>query len=64
VNEVLGMDFSDEEFDTIGGLVTHAFGRVPEAGESVALEGWEFSVVSADKRRIEALSVVPVAQAS
>ncbi len=59
VNEALGLEFSDEEFDTIGGLVTHAFGRVPEAGESVALEGWEFSVVAADKRRIEALAVSP-----
>ncbi|MEM6985835.1 MAG: transporter associated domain-containing protein [Pseudomonadota bacterium] len=63
VNEVLGLDFSDEEFDTIGGLVTNAFGRVPEAGESVALEGWQFSVVSADKRRIESLSVTPEAHA-
>ncbi|MEM9602048.1 MAG: transporter associated domain-containing protein [Pseudomonadota bacterium] len=62
VNDLLGLAFSDEEFDTIGGLVTHAFGRVPEAGESVALQGWEFAVVAADKRRIESLSVMPAAQ--
>lgn len=43
-NEYFGTDFSDEEFDTVGGLVIKRFGRVPKRGESVVLDGYSFQV--------------------
>jgi magnesium and cobalt transporter len=56
-NEALGTEYSDDEYDTIGGLVVAEFGRLPEAGESVEIEDWNFVVTSADDRRLHAMEV-------
>jgi len=58
-NEGFGTDFSDEQFDTIGGLIVSEFGYVPEVGELVRLGGWQFSVTAADDRRLHAVEVNP-----
>jgi magnesium and cobalt transporter len=58
-NEKFGTDFSDDEFDTIGGLVLKRFGRVPKRGEQVVMDGFTFKVVRADSRRLHLLEVVP-----
>lgn len=47
-NETLGATFSDKEFDTIGGLVINKFGRLPKNGESITIEGFNFTVTRAD----------------
>lgn len=51
-NERLGSRFSDEEFDTIGGMVTDEFGYLPESGEETVLGGFVFRVTKADARRV------------
>ena len=56
-NEHFGTDFSDDEFDTVGGLVTDKFGRLPKRGETILLENMSFQVVNADNRRIHLLKV-------
>ncbi|MCL1043788.1 CNNM family magnesium/cobalt transport protein CorC [Shewanella sp. 1_MG-2023] len=56
-NEACGTQFSDEEFDTVGGLVSHAFGHLPERNESVLIDNIEFKVTNADTRRLIQLSV-------
>ncbi len=56
-NEFFGTRFSDEEYDTIGGLVMHQFGRLPRRGEAVTMDGLEFKVLRADRRRIDQLRV-------
>jgi magnesium and cobalt transporter len=56
-NEEFGVDFSDDEFDTIGGLVMQQFGYLPSHNESTTIEGLEFQVVNADKRKIHSLRV-------
>ena len=56
-NAFFGTRFSDEEYDTIGGLVMHQFGRLPRRGETVTMEGLEFRVLRADRRRIGELRV-------
>ncbi len=56
-NEHFATRFSDEEYDTIGGLVMHQFGRLPRRGESVTMDGLEFKVLRADRRRIDQLRV-------
>jgi len=60
-NEAFGSGFSDEEFDTIGGLVVSEFGRVPEVEEQIELGGWRFRVTAADDRRLHAMEVGPAA---
>lgn len=56
-NEHFGSKFSDEEFDTVGGLVIKKFGRVPKRGEVCTLEGFTFQVLRADSRKIHSLLV-------
>ncbi|ALN61458.1 hypothetical protein GLA29479_573 [Lysobacter antibioticus] len=56
-NERFGADFDDDEYDTIGGLVTAAIGHLPEAGEELTLDRFVFRVASADARRVHAFHV-------
>ena len=54
-NERFEADFDDDEYDTIGGLVTDAIGHLPEVGEELALGRFRFRVARADARRLLAL---------
>jgi hemolysin (HlyC) family protein len=56
-NEHFGTHFSDEAFDTVGGLVMNRFGRVPKRGEQITIEGYTFKVLRADSRRVYLLQV-------
>ena len=56
-NQYFNTNFSDEEHDTVGGLVAHGFGHLPQAGEEVTLGNMTFRVTNADKRRIQQLQV-------
>ncbi len=56
-NQTVGANFSDEEFDTVGGLVVSRFGHLPKRGESVKFDGFLFSVLRADSRRLHAIRV-------
>jgi magnesium and cobalt transporter len=49
--------FSDEDYDTVGGLVVGRFGRLPKRGESIAIDGFTFQVLRADSRKIHSLLV-------
>jgi magnesium and cobalt transporter len=57
-NSYFGTEFSDEEFDTIGGLAMNYLGRLPRRGESFVLGGLEFKVLRADRRRLDMLRVI------
>jgi magnesium and cobalt transporter len=57
-NEYFGTQFSDEEYDTIGGLLMQEFGRLPRRGETISVGEIEFRVVRADRRRIDLLRVI------
>ncbi len=57
INDRLGSDFSDADYDTIGGLVVAQFGRVPEVGETTQIGNWAFVVQSADERRLHAMEM-------
>ena len=56
-NDKFGSDLSDEEFDTVGGLVLKAFGRLPKRGETTTVDKFRFRVVRADSRRLYTLQV-------
>ncbi|MAY13967.1 MULTISPECIES: HlyC/CorC family transporter [Oceanospirillaceae] len=59
-NEHFSARFPDDEFDTIGGIVVHHFGRVPECNESIRIEQWQFKVVNGTSRQINLLEVTPI----
>jgi magnesium and cobalt transporter len=56
-NAAFGVRFSDQEFDTIGGLVMSRFGRVPKRGEQITVDNLVFRVLRADSRRLYLLQV-------
>lgn len=57
-NRYFHSEFSDEEFDTVGGLVMQAFGYLPKRGESITIGDFECKVLHADQRRIKLLRVL------
>jgi len=56
-NEFFSTSFSDEEYDTIGGLLMQEFGRLPRRGETIKIGALEFRILRADRRRIDLLRV-------
>tara|TARA_B110000444_G_scaffold250123_1_gene276057 strand:+ start:448 stop:1335 length:888 start_codon:yes stop_codon:yes gene_type:complete len=56
-NEYFSLSLSDDEFDTIGGIVLQAFGHLPELGESIEVAGLKFEILNADSRRLRLLRV-------
>jgi magnesium and cobalt transporter len=56
-NAALGSKLSDEEHDTIGGLVISRFGRLPKRGDHISIDNLDFQVLRADSRRIHYLLV-------
>ena len=57
-NDVFRTNYSDEAFDTIGGLVLKHFGRIPKRGEQISFDNLSFKVLRADSRRMHLLQVV------
>jgi len=56
-NDYFGSTLQSDEVDTVGGLVTHAFGRLPTRSERIELDGFRFTVMRADSRRVHLLTV-------
>ena len=56
-NAYFKCNFKDDEFDTIGGLVTHALGYVPKRGETVDIGHFRFKILRADSRTTHLLNI-------
>ncbi|SON49406.1 CNNM family magnesium/cobalt transport protein CorC [Vibrio tapetis] len=56
-NDTFGTTFSDNEVDTVGGMVMTSFGHLPSRGEIVEIDGYNFKVTAADNRRVVQLQV-------
>ncbi len=56
-NEYFECELTDDDYDTIGGLIMHQLGYLPRRGESLVFGGFEFRVTNADRRRIDTLQV-------
>ncbi|BCA26971.1 HlyC/CorC family transporter [Metapseudomonas otitidis] len=59
-NSFFETDFSEDEFDTIGGLVMGAFGHLPKRNETTEIGGFRFRVLNADSRRLHLLRLSPI----
>jgi putative hemolysin len=60
VQETFAIDSPEgvDEFDTLGGFVTHELGRLPKVGETVRSNGVKFVVESVDGRRVGRVRVI------
>ncbi|THF63776.1 CBS domain-containing protein [Pseudothauera nasutitermitis] len=56
-NTAFATELADEEYDTIGGLLMHRFGHLPQRGETLAVDGLHIQVLRADTRRVHTLLV-------
>ncbi len=62
INEKLGLDFSSEEYESLGGLIMETLGRVPEEGESLSIDACSLKVLQMDNARIEKVRLVKHSQ--
>jgi CBS domain containing-hemolysin-like protein len=60
VDELLGVDLPDEDWDTLAGFVLGSLGHVPRTGEAFEHGGWRFEADLVDGRRIRRVRVSPV----
>ena len=56
-NEALGVEFSCEDCNTVGGLVLHAAGQLPKRGDHIHIGNLIFTVLRVDSRRLYSLLV-------
>jgi putative hemolysin len=58
LRERLGVQLSDEPYDTVGGLVFGRLGRLAAVGDTLEIEGYRFQVTAVDGRRVAQVRVV------
>lgn len=56
-NEIVGTQFSDEEFSTIGGLIVNRFGHLPKRGDHITIDNLNIKVLRADSRRLHSVTI-------
>lgn len=57
-NEHFDTEWSDEDFDTVGGHVMNQFGHLPQRGEQINVGRFQFTVLRADNRRLYLMKMV------
>ncbi len=58
LNEYLGMDLPDEDsYETLAGFLFHAFGRIPEVGETITRDNIQFEIIEANERQITTVRI-------
>src|SRR6185503_18514989 len=60
VNDTLDLEIEDEDFDTLGGLLYHELGKVPNVGDEVRVDGAVVTVLSTTGRRVGKVRVTKV----
>ena len=59
-NEHFNSDFANDEFDTVGGMIVNAEGRLPVVADEIVLGQFVFEVLSCDNRRLDQLKMTVV----
>ncbi len=59
-NSTFGTHYSDEDYETVGGLVMNAFGHLPRREETIEVDGFHFRILHANNRRIGLVELRPV----
>ncbi|WP_297809142.1 transporter associated domain-containing protein [uncultured Methylophaga sp.] len=57
-NEHFDTEWSDEDFDTVGGHVMNQFGHLPQRGEQINVGRFQFTVLRADNRRLYLMKMI------
>jgi len=57
LEELFDIELAEDDFITVGGLVTHHLGRVPQKGEKLTIKGLTLEVLDADQKRVKKLRI-------
>jgi CBS domain containing-hemolysin-like protein len=57
LEELFDVELAEDDFITVGGLVTHALGRLPHKGETLAVKGLVLEVLDVDQKKIKKLRI-------
>ncbi|PID77437.1 MAG: hypothetical protein CSB24_01530 [Deltaproteobacteria bacterium] len=57
VEEQLGIEFGEGPYESLGGMIIHALGRLPKKDDTVEIGGWLFKVVEASERHIKSIEI-------
>ena len=57
LEDLFDLELEDDDYVTIGGLVTHTLGRLPEAGEKITEKGLELEILEVSQKRIKRIRV-------
>jgi putative hemolysin len=63
-DELLGAELPQGPWDTVGGLMLDLAGRVPDAGDSVEVDGFRLTALEVRGRRIGRVRIEPMAVVS
>ncbi len=57
VEKLFNVTLPEGPYESVGGLVIHQLGHLPQAGESVRIDGLSFQVVSVSRRHIKTVRI-------
>ncbi len=57
IEELFDLEFAEEGYLTVGGLITHHLERLPEQGEKLQIKGLSLEVLEVDQKRIKKLRI-------
>lgn len=57
IEELYDLDLAEDSYITVGGLITHHLGRLPEKGEHLKIKGLSLEVLDVDQKRIKKLRI-------
>jgi len=57
LEELFDVELAEDDFITVGGLIAHTLGRLPQKGEKLTVKGLEVEVLDVDQKRIKKLRI-------
>ncbi|TRZ83980.1 HlyC/CorC family transporter [bacterium] len=57
MEELLDLELAEDDFITVGGLVTHNLGRLPAKGEMLDIKGLSFEILDVEQKRVKKIRI-------
>lgn len=57
INSALGLNWHDDQVETVGGFLTKVLGRIPKSAEVLEFEGVNIEIINSDSRKIKLLTI-------
>jgi CBS domain containing-hemolysin-like protein len=57
LEELFDVELAEDDFITVGGLITHSLGRLPQKGETLTVKGLSVEILDVDQKKIKKLRI-------